>query len=187
MKDSRVRDWTFEIYEDSAPDDWIEQLDSHHLSFIVSPFHQYDTYPTGEIKKPHYHVIIAFEGKKSYEQVLEIVKPLGCNIVVRVDNMRSLVRYFIHLDNPEKYQYALSDIRSFGGFFYLDYFKASSDERRKYIKEMIQWVDDTGCIEFSDLMRFAMNCHYDDWFPLLTDNSAYVLQCHIKSMRHKAK
>lgn len=186
MADSNVRAWTFEIYTDSAPENWMDVLDEQHLCFVVSPLHSFDTFPTGEVKKPHYHVVLTFEGKKSYDQIMEIVKPLGCNIVIRVQNMRALVRYFVHLDNPEKYQYSISDIRCFGGFDYADYFKASTAQRYDFIKDMCQWCIDTGCIEFSDLTRFAMECHYDDWFPLLCDNSAYVIQCFIKSLRHKA-
>jgi len=32
-----------------------------------------------------------------------------------------------------------------------------------------------------------MNERFDDWFPLLCDNSAYIMDSYIKSNRHRAE
>lgn len=188
MADSRYRVWSCIVYPESAPKNWEEILDDKHISFAVSPLHEFDVNELdGEVKKAHYHVILAFEGKKTFEQVFELTDQLNAPIPKRVDSIRGAVRYLVHYDNPEKHQYNISDIRCFGGFDLSDYFQASTQQRYQLIKDMCNWCLDTGCIEFSDLTRFAMECHYEDWFPLLCDNSAYVIQCFIKSLRHKAK
>ena len=67
-KDTRTRVWTFLVYPDSAPENWRDLLDEQHIEFIVSPLHDRDINPTGEPKKPHWHLMLTFEGKKSYEQ-----------------------------------------------------------------------------------------------------------------------
>ncbi|EFF22076.1 replication protein, partial [Enterococcus faecium E1636] len=38
--------------------------------------------------------------------------------------------------------------------------------------------------EIKDLIDYAMSERFDDWFPLLCDNSAYIIGQYIKSNRH---
>ena len=46
-KDSRTRNWTFVLYEDSAPDNWREILDDLHIEWIESPWHDKDVNADG--------------------------------------------------------------------------------------------------------------------------------------------
>lgn len=127
MAESRYRVWTCIVYPESAPENWESILDDKHISFCVSPLHCYDVNELdGELKKAHYHVIFAFEGKKSFEQVFELTEQLNSPIPKRVDSLRGAVRYLVHYDNPEKFQYSISDIRCYGGFDLADYFQAST-------------------------------------------------------------
>ena len=47
----KKRNWTFVLYPESAPSDWIEQLKLSGLMCAVSPLHDKDVNPTGEPKK----------------------------------------------------------------------------------------------------------------------------------------
>ena len=71
-KDDRARTWTFIVYPESAPQNWRELLDECHVSWVESPLHDKDVNPDGTVKKPHWHIILLFDGNKSYEQVKEI-------------------------------------------------------------------------------------------------------------------
>lgn len=186
IKDSRTRNWTVVLYPDSAPDGWRDILDDYHIEWVESPLHDKDINPDGSEKKPHWHVLLMFGGVKSYEQVIELISPLNCTIPVRVHNCKSLVRYMAHLDNPDKAQYDISKITSHGGVDIYDLLKPSSSERYTLIREMRQWCDDFGCVEFQDLFDYAAEFHFEDWFPLLCDNSAFVMSQYLKSKRHRA-
>ena len=41
--------------------------------------------------------------------------------------------------------------------------------------------------EIQDLIDYAIAHRMDDWFPLLCDNSAYVVGTYIKSIRHRVR
>lgn len=183
-KQVRTRNWTCIVYPDSAPENWESILNEEHLEWIKSPLHDRDINANGEPKKAHYHVLIMFQGVKTYEQVQKIIAPLNCTIPQVCQNAKSLVRYMAHLDNPEKAQYSTGDIIGYGGVDLAELLKANKSERYNYIKEMLSFVDEHGIIEFKDLMDYAMKSRSDDWFPLLCDNSAYVVQQYIKSCRH---
>ena len=183
-KDSRVRNWTIVVYPDSAPDNWRDIIDEWHIEWVESPIHDKDINANGEPKKAHYHVLLMFGGVKSYEQVFDLIQPLNCPIPTRVHNAKSLVRYMAHLDNPDKVQYNISDVISHGGVDVADLLKPSSGERYTYIKEMQVWCNENDIVEFCDLFNYAAVERFDDWFPLLCDNCAFVMNQFLKSKRH---
>ena len=115
--DNRTRTWSFVLYEDSAPENWRDVLDDMHIEWIESPWHDKDVNANGEPKKKHKHILLLFQGKKSYEQIKEITDELQQPIPQRCHNAKALVRYMAHMDNPEKAQYSPSDIRAHGGAY----------------------------------------------------------------------
>lgn len=185
-KSSRTRNWSIIVYPDSAPENWREMIDDLHIEWIESPLHDRDVNPgTGEIKKAHYHVDLLFSGLKTYEQVVEVIEPLNCPIPKRTLSVKGSVRYMAHLDNPEKFQYDPADIVAHGGVDLADLLKPSATERYGMIREMCEYVRENRIIEFQELMDYAMAEKFDSWFPLLCDNSAYVVGQYIKSQRHR--
>ena len=183
----RTRNWMIVVYPDSAPKNWREYLDETHIEWVESPLHEWDVNPTGEVKKPHWHVLLMFGGVKSYEQVCDFIQPLNCPIPQRCHNAKAMVRYMAHLDNPEKFQYNVADIVSHGGVDIAELLRPSSSERYSLIREMTDYIKENQITEFCDYMFYAMSERYDDWFPLLCDSSAYVIGLVIKSQRHRSE
>jgi len=181
---SRTRNWTFLVYPDSSPENWRDILDEEHLEWVESPIHDKDLNPTGEVKKPHWHVLILFGGVKTYEQVLEVLKPLNCTIPQKVQNAKSLIRYFAHLDNPDKAQYRLSDVIAHGGVDVLDLLAPTKSQRYSLLRDMFDYIEEHNLTEYKDFVNYARIHHYDDWWPLICDNSTYLLTSFIKSQRH---
>lgn len=186
-KDDRTRNWTFIVYPESAPENWIEILTEEQVPFVISPLHDRDVNADGELKKAHWHVMLMFKGNKSFKQIKVITDKLNSPVPQKVNDAKAMVRYFLHLDNPEKWRYSKEDLRAYGGIDVEKYLTSVSEqksERYDGIREMCKFVDDYGIIEFSDLMAYAMD-NRPDWFELLCDNSAYVIGLYIKSRRHK--
>lgn len=184
-KDTRTRNWTVVLYPESAPENWREILDDLHIEWIESPLHDSDLNATGEKKKAHWHILMLFGGVKSYEQVKEITDSLNAPRPERCHNAKAMVRYMAHLDNPDKAQYSISDIVAHGGVDLAEMLRPSSSERYSLIKEMILYIRSAGITEFQDLLDYAADERFDDWFPLLCDNSAFVIGQYIKSQRHR--
>lgn len=185
MKDTdRTRNWTFLLYPDSAPEDWLDIIQSWHIEFVVSPLHNKDVNPDGTLKKEHYHVMIMYGGLKSYQQVIKQLEPLNCTIPIIVHNVKSLVRYMAHLDNPDKYKYDITDVKCYGGIDIADLLKVTSSERYGYIKEMVEFCRDRGIIEITDLIDYAA-AHNKEWFQTICDSSLFIMQSYIQSQRHR--
>lgn len=103
----RRKNWTFVIYPDSAPLGYYNIIDSLHVPFCISPLHDRDVTDSGELKKPHYHIILTFSSQKSYKQVSFISQSLLHGTIPEpVLDLRGCTRYLCHLDNKEKFQYS---------------------------------------------------------------------------------
>ena len=183
--DTRTRTWSFIIYEDSAPSNWIDILDEEHIEWVESPWHDKDVNGDGQPKKKHKHIALLFAGVKTFEQVKEITDKVHSPIPQRAHSARALVRYMAHLDNPEKAQYNVSDIIGHGGVDVGELLRPSSSERYTLLREMIDYIRSAGVTEFQDLVDYASSERYDDWFPLLCDNSSYFIGQYIKSQRNR--
>lgn len=183
-KDERTRNWTFVVYPESAPENWRELIDELHVPWVESPLHDKDINPNGELKKAHWHVMLMFSSNKSYSQIREITMKLRSPNPQKVANAKGMIRYFAHLDNPEKHQYKKSDIIAHGGAEISSYLAVSTVERYALINEMMEFIDSQGIIEMKNLLDYARKNRFEDWFPLLCDNSAYIMDAYIKSNRH---
>lgn len=184
-KNQRFRNWLFIVYPESAPADWIDQLDQLHVEACISPLHDKDINPTGEPKKPHYHVLLAFDGVQTYSQVEAITDSLQASKPIVCKSVKGSVRYFAHLDNPEKYRYNTSDIKSLSGFDIAEALKPSSADRYTLIGEMIEFVQEFNILEFEDLILYAKNFKQNTWFPILCDNSSFLMTKFIDSRRYR--
>lgn len=181
--ENRTRVWTFVVYPESAPDNWREIIDDFHIQWAESPLHDKDLNATGEPKKPHIHVVLAFRQVKSYEQVKEITEACNAPIPQRTHDLHALVRYFAHLDNPEKAQYPVSDIVGHGGIDLEECLRPTGSARYSIIADMISYVKQHNITEYKQLMDFAVK-NETEWFKLLCDNASLVVSYYIKSQRH---
>ena len=55
--------WGFVIYPESSPTNWRDLLIESGIACAVSPLHDMDidNEETGELKKPHYHILLSCE------------------------------------------------------------------------------------------------------------------------------
>lgn len=174
MTKERTRNWTFLVYPESAPKNWRSIIDDNHVSWIESPLHDKDVNPDGTKKKSHWHILVMYDGVKSYDQIKKLTDELNSPIPKRCESARGLVRYMIHLDNPEKYQYLKSNIVGHSGADVESFFEMSATNRLDKLKDITRYVLENNVTSFSDLVEYAIE-NDDDWFTILADkNTLYI-------------
>lgn len=178
--DNRKRNFATVVYPESVPENWRSILSGLFVPCFISPLHDQDVNPTGEPKKPHYHVMLMFEGKKTDEKVRELCTSFGGVGLENVNSLRGYARYLCHLDNPEKHQYTVSDVMTFGGADYNHCIGLVSD-KYKSIREMISFCKANGMYSYSDLLEYS-SVERDDWFRVLCDCGTLVMKEYLKSL-----
>lgn len=178
--DTRKRNFATVVYPESAPEGWRDILAGYFVPAFVSPLHDRDINATGEPKKPHYHVMVMFEGKKSEEQVKALFETIGGVGLEVVESLRGYARYLCHLDNPEKAQYNPSDVVSIGGADY-SYSIGLVADKYKAVREMIAFCKANQIVSYAELLEYAA-VEQDSWFRVLCDNGTVVMKEYLKSI-----
>lgn len=176
---ARLRNYATVVYADSAPSNWKEILADELIPCFISPYHDSDLNPTGEPKKPHWHVMLMFEGVKSERQVKEIFDKINGVGIYRVPSIRGMARYFCHLDNPDKHLYKTEDVIALAGADYIGTIGLAVD-KYKAIGEMITFIKKHKIIHYTDILDYSYQ-HRFDWFRILCDCGSYVVSSYLKS------
>lgn len=201
MADNRVRLWTTILYPQDIkrkyPDYVLNELiSSLNVPAVMSPLHapDPDNIAPEEQRKKHFHLMLAFEGKKSLHQVemlMESILPdhVGWVRPMEVASAKGLVRYFLHLDQPEKQQFSgkWQAMTTFGGFKLDDYLEPSSSEKYLYIRQMKEYCRKHHIYEISDLMDIADELYPDTWGYVLSMCCTIPIKVYIDSRRHKVE
>lgn len=176
----RTRNYAFLVYPESAPPNWMELLNDTHCPAFVSPLHDKDVNPDGAPKKAHYHVMLLFDSVKTVEQAQAIRDAVGGVGWERIASQRGYIRYLCHLDNPEKHQYAKSDVKAFGG---LDYFAMVSlpTDIDATIDDMTRYIDANQVFSFRQFAAYCRDCN-PDWSYVLKHNGSYYIKEYIKGL-----
>lgn len=184
-KDVRARTWTFVLYPESAPENWRDILDGYHIPWVESPLHDKDVNANGTVKKAHRHVILLFDGKKSFEQVKDITDTLNAPIPQKTANTKGLVRYLIHMDNPEKHQYKREDIICHSGADIEQYFELSMNSRTEIFGEMADFIMDSEIDNYADFLLYCRKHDEKDWFDIAVNHNTLAINKLLDAMYQK--
>lgn len=182
-KETRSTKWTFLIYKESAPENYMEILESIHVPFVLSPWHNKDiNSTTGEIKKSHKHGALFFDSLKSYSQVSELIseKLNGPTHVEIVMSPKGMFDYFTHAQNPDKTPYNIDDIE-YGAGFDIDGFLLKQNSKA-FMNEVIDIIEKKDFTEIQDLIKYARDNNYL-LLNLIVDKT-YFFARYLDSRRH---
>lgn len=182
----KKRNWAFVLYPESAPNDWREQIKLSGLLAAISPLHDKDINPTGEPKKPHYHVILVYAGPTTYASVSKFTASLNATVPQALESVRGYYRYLTHLDNPEKYQYDSLEIDHYNGFNIGDLCELTKSEVNEIKRRILAIVRDADIIEYADLVDVLMDNEMYAEYDVATNNTLF-LNTYITSRRNSYK
>ena len=151
----KKRHWAFVLYPDSAPSNWREILALSGISYAISPFHDKDIDPTGDPKKPHYHIILSWVGPTTFKSAVEFSQgKLNGTIPIDLESPLGMFRYFTHRDNPDKYQYDNKEIVCGGGFDPLQFEILSFSATEEVLNSIIEDICEYDITEYSSLIEY---------------------------------
>lgn len=195
--------WRAIVYPDSAPPHWIDRLKSMGYKVAISPLHDKDTwnhdspmmtdpetgeviakghfYKMGDRKKAHWHIIVMVDVSIGYTEMNnELQKICHCPYIQRCTSPKGAYEYFLHINDPDKYQgYFKDDIQTYNGF----QIELTKTDQIKLQQEMINIIDKHDVTEWCDCVRL-----FNDDFEfsqVLSSRTTYFLS-YVKSRYYKA-
>ncbi|MCI5967272.1 MAG: replication protein [Tenericutes bacterium] len=181
------RNWAFVMYPESMPANWFDILEKTGLPFAISPLHDKDVDPTGESKKPHYHVICQYTNTTTAKNVKEnVCDKVNGTIPIKLESIKGMYRYHLHLDNPEKYQYDDRDRIFINGFDVSNVNALTQTEVQKIMKDLTSLIIDNEIYEYADLLNLLLQNDLNNMFVVASSHTIYF-STFINSRRNKAK
>ena len=182
-KEKRSNKWAFLLYQESAPEHYLDVLENMHIPFVLSPWHDKDiNKETGEFKKTHKHGALYFDSLKSYSQVSELLTK-NLNTPAHVEPVMSpkgMYDYCTHAENPEKTLYDINQIET-GCGFELDKFLISNNSD-EFLSMVIDMIEEHNFTEFNNLVRYARK-ENQQLLGLVMDKT-YFFAKYLDSRRH---
>lgn len=183
MKNIKARYWACVAYPESLPSDWLERLRETGLQVAISPLHDKDLNADETEKKPHFHLIFAYEGPTTYNNVKSLCDTFNMTIPIKLESIRGMYRYHIHIDNPEKYQYDDRDRILLNGFDSNSVNELTKTEVNKLKKEIIAFINDNDILEYADLITVLLESDCTQLLDVATSHTL-LFNTYITSKRH---
>nr|WP_030004205.1 replication protein [Mycoplasma mycoides]AAA98481.1 hypothetical protein [Mycoplasma mycoides] len=181
----KKRNWTLLVYPDSAPENWKEILDQNGVEYFGA-LHDKDVNPDGTIKKPHYHIVLAYSGPTTFNNVKTLCNTLNSPKPLPLDGVGGMWRYMTHKDNPEKYQYDDSIIFTGNGFDISNYKELTKKEISDIKLGLIDIIKNKQITEYSTFIDVVSNLGNIDVFDVASKNTIFFTS-YINSFRFKLR
>lgn len=178
MAKEKSRYFTFILYPESIPEDWLIKLEETDIPMAISPLHDSDRkekvknetdkeykdrLQQGEFKKPHYHVIYVAKNPVTADSVRKkIQRTLGGRSVsmvqVVVKGMNSMYLYLTHESKDavakKKHVYSKTDIKLLNNFDIDRYVTMDEFEKKELRNALIEIIKEHHIINIVELSDF---------------------------------
>jgi len=192
-QEKRSRNWNAIIYPESAPTNWRDIIDTHHIEWVESPLHDQDVNDTAtdenadraaKLKKPHYHITLLYPTDKSFSQVKELLDACNSPRPERCNSVKGSIRYMTHRDHPDKAQYAWSDIKTHGGADLDNLCAPTHAERLEIQKDILRYIKEHTITEFQTIVDYTIEHGLDHWCDIILNYNTIGINTYIRSLRH---
>lgn len=113
----------------------------------------------GQHKKKHVHGMLCANGPMQpiWFHVELAKRGINVNYFEKVNSVPSMMRYFAHLDNPEKAKYNPLDIHGFGGIDLSPLYKVTKLSNTQNLMEVIRHIKDKKIERYNRLFDWAVS------------------------------
>lgn len=130
----------------------------------------------GAKKKPHVHVIITANGPMTAEWFAKKLQENGIQGVTyfeAVNSVSSMLRYFAHLDSPDKHPYNPLDVHGFGGLDLSPLLKTSKVVNLQVLIEVLEYIRTNNVRHYHKLVGWALERHDLDILACVTGRASF--------------
>lgn len=177
------------LWFDSVPSDWVERVSDLGHPCLVSPRHDKDILEDGTAKKPHWHLLFCFNGRKTgkdCQYIADYVSNQSDYSWLYVADRQVMARYECHLDQPKKHRYPISELISINGAP-IEKLIAKSNEEDDYVDEALNdifnYIRDSHCVYFNELIDYARENDKGIWIRRLRKDLTPIVKAYMAGYR----
>lgn len=179
------------LWWDSVPSDWVQRIEDLGFQALISPRHDKDVLEDGSAKKPHWHVLFLFQGRKSFKDcqfIADSVSGQPDYPWLYVAERKPCARYECHLDQPTKHRYPISELVSVNGCEIEKLIRKSDDgddEVDEVLTDIIDFIGGYGIQYFNDLVDYCIKERKSIWLKRLRKDLTPFVKAYMSGVRLK--
>lgn len=130
----------------------------------------------GQNKKAHYHVLLRYPGPVDAQRCtddfaeLVAIRPAAWQ---KVGNVDSMLRYFAHLDSPEKTRYSALEVKGFGGIDLSALLRTSKVSNISVLLDVMDYMISHDIRHYNRLVRWALSTADMDTISCVTGRASF--------------
>ena len=166
MAKDKARYFTFLLYPESIPEDWIEKLELLGVPIAISPLHDKDLSDVKgqKYKKAHYHVIYVAKNPVTVDSVRKrIQRALGNKSIsmvqIVIQSIENMYLYLTHESKDaiakNKHIYDKEDIKLLNNFDIDRYITLDVEDKDDLLNEVCDMIDEHDLANMRELRRFV--------------------------------
>lgn len=110
---------------------------------------------TGEIKKPHYHIVIRFKNAK-WNTALADELNITPNYIEESRNLKRSLQYLIHYNDENKHSYDMEEVQGTLTKLLIETINTENKTESEKVIELLNYIDNSD--EFIDVDQFLRYC-----------------------------
>lgn len=179
MNNERSLNWCLVLYPSEDP------KHQSALDYILNNYQEYafinhdkDLLEDGTTKKLHTHVVIKF---KNYRWKNAIAEELGipCNYLEKCRNLELALKYLIHFNNEEKYQYSINEVYGPLKIKLNNYMLNTDKTENEKVLELLDYIENNDkYIYLSTFIRYCCNSGLYDIYRRSATSFVKLLEEH---------
>lgn len=179
MNNERSTSWALILYPNE------DEQHKSALDYIINNYSKYafikhdkDLLDTGELKKEHYHVIISFTNYRWRNAIAEELN-ITPNYLEKIRNLENSLKYLIHFNNSDKYQYNIEDVQGTLKSKLISYINTTDKSESEKVLELLDFIESTkGYIKLSSFIHYVCDNNLYDIYRRSATTFVKLLEEH---------
>lgn len=128
----------------------------------------------GQQKKDHVHVLLCANGPMTAPYFADLISDFHeVTSFQKVNSVPSMIRYFAHMDSPEKHQYSPLQIHGFGGLDLSPIMKTSKVSNLTVLLDVLDYMMANDIRHYNKLVKWALSTGDIDTISCVTGRASF--------------
>lgn len=190
MNNERSISWALVLYPNEDP------THKQAFDFILKNYSKYayikhdkDIQDNGETKKEHYHFVIQFPNYRWRNAIAEELS-ITPNYLEKIRNLENSLKYLIHFNNSDKYQYDIDEVNGTLKAKLIGYLNTTDKSESDKVIELLDFLEtQKSYVKLSDFLRYVCSINMYDIYRRSASTFIRLLEEHNQreQLREKIK
>lgn len=179
MNNERSTNWALVLYpsEDSTHKKALDYIINNYSKYAYIK-HDSDLLDNGDLKKEHYHVVIQFTNYRWRNAVADELQ-ITPNYLEKIRNLENSLKYLIHFNNSDKYQYDISLVQGTLKQKLIGYLNTTDKSESDKVIELLDFLESQkGYVNLSNFLRYVCSINMYDIYRRSASTFIRLLEEH---------